>query len=113
MGFFDNYQDEGGLNYVDQEEKQALIKNDTPLTVLRVFTGEGQYGAKYNMVVELDGEERCISFGAGKVESRDRMFDAMIEYLDVEEDDKDPEWTNPVVKLVKVKQSILVRNAES
>lgn len=109
MGFFDSYKEEGGLSYVGAEEKAVLIKNETPLEVQRVFFSEaGQFGPKFTMVVLLEGEERAISFGAGKVESRDRMLLAMSEYLDTE----DEETEKPVVKLVKVKQSVLIRNAE-
>lgn len=106
MGFFDGYKDEGGLSYIGAEEKAVLIETAAPLEVQRVFSGEGQFGPKYTMVVVWDGDERAISFGAGKVESRDKMFDAMIDYLDSEE-----EVELPVVKLVKVKQSVLVRPA--
>jgi hypothetical protein len=108
MGFFDNYKDEGGLNYISAEEKSALIKNKVPLTVLRVWYGEGQYGPKYTAVVEYEGEERAVSFGAGKVESRDRMFDAMMEWFN-QEGEEDP----PKVVLEKVKQSIILKNADA
>lgn len=107
MGFFDEYKEEGGLDYVGKDEKSVLITNGTPLEVQRIFHSEaGQFGPKYTMIVLLNGDERAISFGAGKVESRDRMLDAMSEYLDTEE-----EVEKPVVKLVRVKQSVLIRNA--
>lgn len=116
MGFFDGFKDEGGLNYVDAEEKAAIIKNATPLEVVRVFAGTGTYGSKYTMVFLLEGEERAISFGAVKedgtgVPSRDRMFEAMIEYFATEPQEGE-EHENPVVKLVKPKQAVLVKNAE-
>ena len=107
MGFFDSYKDEGGLSYVGAEERIVFNKNKTPFPILRVWHGEGQYGPKYTLVIELDGEERALSFGAGKVESRDRMLDAMIEYLDTED-----EVEFPKVVLTKVKQSWILVNAE-
>lgn len=105
MGFFDGYKEEGGLNYIGSEEKAVIIKEGLPLTFLRAWTGEGQFGPKYTVVVEYDGEERAVSFPAGKVESRDRMLDAMIEYVDVDEDAKPEDWELPVFKIAKVKQS--------
>jgi hypothetical protein len=106
-GFFENYKDEGGLSYIDAEEKAALIKGAVPFTILRVFTGEGTYGPRYTAVIELEGEQRGISFGAGKVQSRDSFFDAVLEYLD-----QDEEQEPIVVKLKKAGQAVLVVNAE-
>lgn len=104
--FFETFEDEGGLSYVSSEEKAILVRDKVPFKVLRVWHGEGQFGPKYTLVVDFDGEERAISFGSGKVESRDRMLDAMIEYLD-QEGDPEP----PVVYIAKVKQSQVLRNA--
>lgn len=106
MGFFDQYKDEGGLAYIGAEEKAALSKAQTVLPIVRAWHGEGQFGPKYVAIVEVDGEERAMSFGAGTVESRDRMFDALIEYFDSEED------VAPVnVVLTKVKQSWILKDA--
>jgi hypothetical protein len=104
--FFDSYQDEGGLSYVSSEEKAILINNKVPFKVLRVWHSEGQFGPKYTLVVDFEGEERALSFGSGKVESRDRMLDAMMEYLDQEGDP-----VPPVVYIAKIKQSQVLKNA--
>lgn len=105
MGFWDNYESDSGLSYIGAEEKAAIIKNGQALTVVRVFHGTGQWGPKYTAVFDIDGEERALSFTAGSVESRDRLFDALIEYLEGDEEE-------PVqVKLVKNGRSVLVEQA--
>lgn len=104
MAFKDEYKDTGGLNFVGKEEKAELIDSAEQFPIRQVFKGNStEYGPKYNLIVELDGEERCISFGAGSVESRDRMLDAMIDYLDENEGEEVP------VYLERQKQSILIR----
>lgn len=110
MGFFDGYEDTGGISYVSGEEKAVLIKNEVPLEVIRIFESDhAEYGPKYNIVITLDGEERVISFKKGSVFSRDRMLAAMREYLEA----KDEGEPNPEVVIYKVKQSQLLRDANA
>jgi len=93
--FFDNFQESaGGGSFIGKEEKATLIKDATPLTVQAVRKGESKFGLRYVVDVDLDGEIRSLSFTADSVESRDRMLDAMTQYLE------DPEAEKPVVKLV-------------
>jgi len=102
--FNDIFQDEGGNNYVGKEEKAVLVKGNVPFPVTRVTRVEaGRFGPKYNVHTVLDGEERVISFGAGSVESRDRMLDALQGYL--LSDDAEP--TELYMELDK--QSVLLR----
>jgi hypothetical protein len=102
-GFFDNFVQESG-NWIAAEEKAELAKQGVPLNVVRIFQSTGEYGPKYNVVIDLEGEERTLSFGAEKVPSRDRMFDAMIGYLEDEE-------AEPIVlKLTKVKQAYILKD---
>lgn len=104
MAFKDEFKDTGSLNYIGKEEKAELIESAEQFPVSQVFkAASAEYGPKYNCIVELDGESRCLSFGAGSVESRDRMLDAMIDYLEENEGDEVP------VYLEKNKQSILIR----
>ena len=103
-GFFDAYKVESG-NWIAAEEKAELAKQGVPLNVIRVYQATGEYGPKYNVVIDLEGEERTLSFGAEKVPSRDRMFDAMIGYLESEEE-HDP----IVLKLTKVKQAYILKD---
>lgn len=107
MGFWDAYKEENTLNYVSKEEKEVLIKEGITFTVRNVFTNEGQFGPKYNLIIELDGEDRALSFVAGRVESRDRLLDAMMEYLDQEGDVEYPRC-----KLVRRGQSQLIVRAD-
>lgn len=106
MGFFDTYDDGAGLSFVGAEEKAVLIANETPLPVHRVSKGSTKFGERFLLITEIDGEERALSFGVGSVESRDRMFEAMMDYLT--QDDAE----TPVVRLKKVGQSILVVDAD-
>ena len=106
MGFFDTYQDtapEG--SWVGKDEKDTLIANATPMTVVKVERGEGQFGERFVATVTIDGEERLISFPFGTVESRDRMLNALEKYL--EDADAEP----PVVKLEKAGRAIIISAA--
>jgi hypothetical protein len=101
--FNDIFQDDSGSNYVGKEEKAVLVSGNVPFPVTKVTKGESRFGPKYNVHTLLDGEERVISFGAGSVESRDRMLDALQDYL--LSDDAEP----TEVYMEQVKQSILLR----
>lgn len=112
MSFFDNFQDAGGGNYVAADEKDVLIENGIPFKVTGVvFEEEGKFGDRYVIRIDLpnpengEEEERLMSFGAGSVESRDRMLRAMMAYL--EDADAEP----PEVKLEKIGRAVLIRNA--
>jgi hypothetical protein len=83
-GFFDTFETTAGLNFVGKDEKADLIADSVPLTVVKVFSTESQYGPRYILVVQLDGEERAIGFGKGTVQSRDSMLAAMEAYLEGE-----------------------------
>lgn len=111
MGFFDEYKEIGG-NYVKADEKQVLIDNGIPFQVTAVVADdENKYGPRYVATVLLpdpengDEAERAISFPKGTVDSRDRMLNQMMNYL--EREDAEP----VLVKLDKVGRSILVRSA--
>lgn len=105
-GFFDEFPSTGGMNYIGQEEKAVYVKNQTPLTIVKVFLGEGSFGPKYTAILEVDGTERAISFGAEKVESRDKMFENMIAYL--ERDEHEP----IVVTIAKAGQAFILKPVE-
>lgn len=113
MGFFDTFQDIGGGSWVSSAEKAVLIEQGIPLTITAVIEDEkNKYGPRYVAKALVpnpetgDEEERQIGFPIGTVESRDRMLDAMQEYL--QGADAEP----VTVKLEKVGNSILVRKAE-
>lgn len=111
MGFFDSYKDEGGASYITKEEKAVIAEKGLPITVVRAwFTKDGGYQGKpgYKMVVEFDGEERSMSFGAESVPSRDRLLDELIDYLDVDEEAKPEDWAQPIVSLSKAGQAYLI-----
>lgn len=110
MGFFDNYEDPTRASFVGEDEKEELIAAGTALPVVSLNAGTTKYGPTYFLRVLLDGEERVISFKKydpekGGVESRDALFDAMIEYLE------DRAAERPIVKLKRAGRAILVVNA--
>lgn len=85
MGFFDQYEDEGGdRTYVSSAEKATLVENGTPFTINTVEFQKGQGykgGDRYLLGITLEDEDRKLSFGTGTVDSRDRMLGAMAEFL--------------------------------
>lgn len=104
--FSDEYQDTGGLSFVSREEKEVLITSGAAFPALKVYKGESRFGPRYLIITELDDEERALSFAAGTVESRDRMLDALEEFLEREDAEV------PTFKLVRDGQCILIRDAE-
>ncbi|MGH7273712.1 MAG: hypothetical protein ACREIQ_04560 [Nitrospiria bacterium] len=106
--FFETFNNTSGLSWITGEEKELLVNADVALPVLSVGEGPGyQPGTKqYYFVTELDGEARAIGFGAGSVESRDRMFVALQEFLEQEDAE------TPLVKVIRSGRSLLLVNAE-
>lgn len=110
MAFKDEYQDFGGASFIGSEEKKALADDGTEFTIKGVYFREkGGYQGKsdaYVLTLDLDDEERALSFTAnlpeGGVPSRDRMLAEMVGYLD--RDDAEP----IEAKLVKKGQSFLL-----
>jgi hypothetical protein len=119
LGFFDEFQDTSGGNYVGKDEKAALMEAGAsfPIVALKL-DDHPQHGERFvatvllpekddeGEYVEGTQEERLITFPYGTVESRDRMLTAMVAWLE------DPANEPPVVKLEKVGRSIIVRPAE-
>lgn len=106
--FSDVYQDQGGLNFIEEDEKNALAEAKVVFPVLRVYRSEGQWGPKYNIVTILpdEDEEKVLSFGAGSVDSRDRQLDRLIDFMEEEEDAEPTEFV-----LTKVKRSWILVDA--
>lgn len=115
MSFFDEYKDIGGGEYVGADEKNALIDNGIPIQITDVvYQEESKYGERYVCRVMLPDEEsgehtdeRLMSFSAGTVESRDRMLEAMMKWL--EDGDNEPPW----VKLEKVGRAVIIVKGEA
>lgn len=106
--FFDTYSDTSGSVWVKAEEKKAMMEAGQTFPVLAVeLEDHPEFGEGYVASVTLPDAEgveqpRKIRFPKGGVESRDRMLDAMIKWLD------DPSAAVPVVKLTKVGRSIII-----
>lgn len=114
MSFFDEYKDIGGGEYVSSDEKNVLIDNGIPFQMTDVvYQEESKFGERFVTRVMLpdpeSGEEteRLMSFGAGTVESRDRLLRALAEYLD--DASNDP----PFVKLTKVGRAVIIEKGEA
>lgn len=114
MSFFDEYKDIGGGQYVTSDEKDVLIEHGIPFQMTDVvYQEESKFGERFVTRVMLPdpdtgkAEERLMSFGAGTVESRDRMLRALTAWLD--EADNVP----PFVKLERVGRSVLIIKGEA
>lgn len=114
MSFFDEYKDIGGGDYVSSEEKDVLIDNGIPFQITDVvYQEESKFGERFVTRVQLPdpetGEkaERLMSFGAGTVESRDRMLRALAEWLDEADNEA------PFVKLTKVGRAVIIEKGEA
>lgn len=112
LAFWDEYKEVGG-NFIKAAEKQILMDEGVPFNITAVVEDQtNKYGPRYAAqvvipegVAGVEAGERTISFPIGTVESRDRMLGQMATYLDREDAD------DVVVKLEKVGQSILIRQA--
>jgi hypothetical protein len=93
-----------GLSWVKAEEKAILIDDAVPLTVTAAGHSVTQYGPRYFIVFDLEGETRALGFNEGSVESRDRMLGALVEFL--AEEDAEP----PTFLLQKVGRSIVLKD---
>jgi len=108
VGFWDNYDDGAGAKFLTGDEKDALAESGEAFDIVGASKGSSKFGPRYVVRVILEnGDERAISFATESVESRDRMLDAMIEYL------KDENADLPHVRLEKVGRSVLIRSAEA
>jgi hypothetical protein len=120
MGFWDEYVDEGGGAYVTADEKASLIENQVAFQIVKVEEDdENQYQGKSNprflATVLLpnpltgDDEERFIGFAkASPPTTRDRMLEALVEYLD----DADNQGEPVLVQMEKFGNFIALKKAE-
>ena len=112
--FFDGYKDIGGGDYVGKDEKDVLIDNGIPFQITDVvYQEESKFGERFVCRVLMpdpesgEEEERLMSFGAGTVESRDRLLNALTEWLS--EADNEP----PYVKLSRVGRAVIIERGEA
>ena len=112
MGFFDTYQDTSGVDWVKSAEKDELIADGTALQVVRASARDGKFGPEYVLTFTIpeDDDEtlRGLSFQAGSVESRDRFFDQLIDYLASE---KGQDEGAPLVRLELRGRSVVITEA--
>lgn len=82
MSFFENYSDEGGGTFLSKDEKQILIDEAVPFSIVSIERDAGdKYGERNLLTIELEGEQRKVGFSREKAYSRNRMIDAMAEHL--------------------------------
>jgi hypothetical protein len=118
MGFWDNYVDEGGGQYVSAEEKASLIDNEVAFQIIAVVEdADNQYQGKpsprFIATVLLpnpltgENEERLMGFARNPGgSSRDRMLEALVEYL------ADGDAEDVFVVLEKFGNFIAIKKAE-
>lgn len=83
MGFFDEYKDQGsGEGFLSKAEKDLMIEEGVGFSVTSVSSANTQYGPRWVLGIEVEGEPRLIGFSKGKVFSRDRMLTALSDHLD-------------------------------
>ena len=96
-------------NWVGSAEKAEIISDGTALPVVSVRKEANPFekdSTRQVLVVDLDGEERSISFTYGNVQSRDAYLDALAEYLAGED-------VEPVtVTLKKSGRAVIVETVE-
>jgi len=98
--------DEGESNFLSSAEKQVLIDEGIGFPVLEVKRVKTQYGDRWVVGIELEGESKLLGFGAGgPVKSRDRMMEALVGHL---ANGGEP----PVVKIVLNGRSQVLVDAE-
>lgn len=88
--FFDTYtdvRDDGESTFLSKEEKQLLINERITFPITTVSSTTTEYGPRWVVGTEIEGEPRMIGFSKGKVFSRDRLLAAIEKDL---EDGGDP-----------------------
>lgn len=109
MGFFREPGDGG--DYITKEEKATLAEQEREATFtvtgVKFLPGQGYKGGdKYDLYIQLDGEERTLSFGAGDVKTRDQDLDGLIAAFE------SGQVTGLDAFLVKKGQAFFIQDAE-
>lgn len=111
MGFDFSKYDTGG-NYIGAAEKKAIAEAGIPFVITAIKESEYDGQPRYVLSVTVpnpetgDTEERLLGFPIGSgVESRDRMLDALKDYLDGDGAEE------VKAKLEKVGKAYLIREA--
>ena len=112
MSFWDEFKDVGGGAYISAEEKAALIENGVVFQVTDVVEDPtNKFGPRFVLKVRVpnpltgENEERNLGFAQGTVQSRERLLNAMADYLG--SDDAEDVF----VKLSKAGQAVLIEKA--
>lgn len=94
--------------YIGSDEKAELIADETEMLVTSVERGPSQYGERFVVTVDLDGEERGLSFPVEGVGSRTELLAALADYIANEKDQEDVFITVSKVKSQAGRPVILV-----
>lgn len=104
---FEEYK--GGGAYLTEDEKKALAASNKvfPIQSVEFQKGQGYEGRdRFLVAIEIDGDEKLLSFQQGAVVSRDEMLEALAKHL---ESSEGPEYA----KLVKAGRAFLFEGAEA
>jgi hypothetical protein len=85
MGKFTPPERETGF-YIGADEKDELVAESTELEVVSVEQGTSQYGERFVVTINLDGEERGLSYPVAGVGSRTELLASLADYLANEKD---------------------------
>lgn len=93
--------------YVSKDEKAELIKQGTEFTAQAVEERAGKFtDREYVLVINLDDEERGLTFPIGSVDSRDRLLADLQLYLD------QPDAEPVILKIAQVGRSHVLEVVE-
>ena len=82
MGFFDEYVDDSQPSGYVSADQLGTDKSTFTIVGIEFQPEQGYEGAdRYLADIVLDGEEKKASFGAGSVDSRDKMLAAMADFI--------------------------------
>ena len=91
---------EGGGFFIGEDEKAELISQSYVFPVSDVKNGATQFGPKFTVTVDVDGEERGLNFSSDDGSSRAGLLFSLQDYM-ATETDQEPTY----IRLVKVQTS--------
>ena len=108
--FFTEFKDErddgDSSAFLSAAEKQLLIDEGVAFPITSVSSANTQFGPRWILGIEVEGEPRMLGFSKGKVFSRDRMLVALEAHFD---NGGEP----PEVKIVMNGRSQILVDAEA
>lgn len=114
-GFWDQYKDEGSGKYLTATEKNDLIDNGVELQIVGVRYDEknqyqGNSAPRFVVAFLINGEEKLAGFALSEDgSSRDRLLEALSEYLETPAGKKD----KILVRMERIGQFVALVKADA